>query len=236
MSNRKSMVQIAQDLGVTRQTIYNRLKSKELAEAVKPFTIVEGCNKFYDIQAQELIKQAVLKDSLKVSKVKFDVVLKQLETSKKDLDKAKQTISELQSDNLALQTENKNLKAVKMDLDNRISELQNKIATADVEHKLLIQKLNHSNEINALNQKRLDEQTEQFKNLETDKAKLNERLDKAETNISNLTTALTAAQALHGMDKQQAAIEVKAEPTQELQSEPEQPKQSFFKRLFGKKN
>ena len=211
MSNRKSMVQIAQDLGVTRQTIYNRLKSKELAEAVKPFTIVEGCNKFYDIQAQELIKQAVLKDSLKVSKenfdniveeleaskAKFDVVLKQLETSKKDLDKAKQTISELQSDNLALQTENKNLKAVKMDLDNRISELQNKIATADVEHKLLIQKLNHSNEINALNQKRLDEQTEQFKNLETDKAKLNERLDKAETNISNLTTALTAAQALH---------------------------------------
>ena len=69
MSNRKSMVQIAQDLGVTRQTIYNRLKSKELAEAVKPFTIVEGCNKFYDIQAQELIKQAVLKDSLKVSKL-----------------------------------------------------------------------------------------------------------------------------------------------------------------------
>ena len=250
MSNRKSMVQIAQDLGVTRQTIYNRLKSKELAEAVKPFTIVEGCNKFYDIQAQELIKQAVLKDSLKVSKenfdniveeleaskAKFDVVLKQLEASKKDLDKAKQTISELQSDNLALQTETQNLKAVKMNLDNRISELQNKIATADVEHKLLIQKLNHSNEINALNQKRLDEQTEQFKNLETDKAKLNERLDKAETNISNLTTALTAAQALHGMDKQQAAIEVKAEPTQELQSEPEQPKQSFFKRLFGKKN
>ena len=39
MSNRKSMVQIAQDLGVTRQTIYNRLKSKELAEyAGKQFT------------------------------------------------------------------------------------------------------------------------------------------------------------------------------------------------------
>ena len=49
----------------------------------------------------------------------------------------------------------------------------------------------------------------QITELKAVKAKLNERLDMAETNISNLTTALTAAQALHGMDKQQAAIEVK---------------------------
>lgn len=79
--------------------------------------------------------------------------------------------------------------------------------------------------------------------LEQDKAKLNERLDKADTNISNLTTALTAAQALHGMDKQQAVIEVKAdgersEPssttTQDQTPTPEEPqrKLSFFARLF----
>lgn len=74
--------------------------------------------------------------------------------------------------------------------------------------------------------------------LEEDKAKLNERLDKAETNISNLTTALTAAQALHGMDKQQAVIDVNAdsersEPssTSEDQSETQQ-KLSFLDRLF----
>ena len=56
--------------------------------------------------------------------------------------------------------------------------------------------------------------------------------------IDRLTTALTAAQALHGMDKQQAAIEVKTEPeepTQESRSEPAPAKQSIFKRLFGKK-
>lgn len=56
--------------------------------------------------------------------------------------------------------------------------------------------------------------------------------------IDRLTTALTAAQALHGMDKQQAAIEVKTEPeepTQESRSEPALAKQSIFKRLFGKK-
>ena len=75
--------------------------------------------------------------------------------------------------------------------------------------------------------------------LEEDKAKLNERLDKAETNISNLATALTAAQALHGMDKQQAVIDVKTadgehsspSSTSEDQSETQQ-KLSFFNRLF----
>lgn len=71
--------------------------------------------------------------------------------------------------------------------------------------------------------------------LEQDKAKLNDRLDKAETNISNLTTALTAAQALHGMDKQQAVIEVNEQPVenQEMtQPEPEQKKRSLFSRIF----
>ena len=75
--------------------------------------------------------------------------------------------------------------------------------------------------------------------LQADKDKLNARLDKAEDNISSLSTALTAAQALHGMDKQQAAIEVKEEP-KELASEeePEQPQQklSFFQRLFRKRS
>ena len=79
--------------------------------------------------------------------------------------------------------------------------------------------------------------------LEEDKAKLNERLDKAETNISNLATALTAAQALHGMDKKQAVIDVKTadgehsdpsstiEDQSDTQQQPQQ-KLSFLDRLF----
>lgn len=75
-------------------------------------------------------------------------------------------------------------------------------------------------------------------NLEQDKKKLNERLDIAEANISNLTIALKAAQALHGMDKQQAVIETTAqadpEQTETAPAEPEK-KRSFFNRLFGKR-
>ena len=67
---------------------------------------------------------------------------------------------------------------------------------------------------------------------------MNTRLDRAETererlenNISDLTTALTAAQALHGMDKKQAQLELNAED----QGEPE-PKRSLFSKLFRKRS
>lgn len=81
--------------------------------------------------------------------------------------------------------------------------------------------------------------------LKADKEYLKSKLDAADTNISNLTTALTAAQALHGMDKQQKVIEVKEQasvnepaetetPTQE--PEPPQQKLSFFQRLFRKRS
>ena len=77
--------------------------------------------------------------------------------------------------------------------------------------------------------------------LKADKEYLKSKLDAAETNISNLTPALTAAQALHGMDKQQAVIEVKADDAADPESEPEivpeepEQKQSFFARLFRRK-
>ena len=98
-------------------------------------------------------------------------------------------------------------------------------------------------------EKNLSECQTQIEDLKADKAKLNERLDKAESDRSELiesnkelTIALKAAQALHGMDKQQRVIETEqAAPEPERQqssSDPqEQPEQkrSFFKRLFGKK-
>lgn len=85
----------------------------------------------------------------------------------------------------------------------------------------------------------------QVAELQSDKEKLNARLDRAEAererfdiNISNLTAALTAAQALHGMDKQQTVIDIKQEPEEpqkELAEAPPQQKLSFFDRLFKRK-
>lgn len=122
-----------------------------------------------------------------------------------------QMLTSLQQQNSLLQSELDVLKTQLTDKDNQINLLKSQIADRD----------------------------KTIASLQADKDKLNARLDKAEDNISSLSTALTAAQALHGMDKQQAAIEVKEEP-KELASEeePEQPQQklSFFQRLFRKRS
>ena len=50
-----------------------------------------------------------------------------------------------------------------------------------------------------------------------------------------IAAALTAAQALHGMDKQQSVIEIKQdqeEQEKELAEDPPQQKLSLFQRLF----
>ena len=80
-----------------------------------------------------------------------------------------------------------------------------------------------------------------IKKLEADKDKLNERLDKAEadrtaliTNNNELTIALKAAQALHGMDKHQTVIEVDAPTEQELAEDPPKKKFPLLSRLFRK--
>lgn len=82
--------------------------------------------------------------------------------------------------------------------------------------------------------------------LKADKIFLQQQIKEHTEQITNLTTALTAAQALHGMDKQQAAIEIKTQPNElasipepkqkELAEDPPQQKLSFFQRLFRKRS
>ena len=129
--------------------------------------------------------------------------------------------AELNDKNSLIQSEVDVLKTQLTDKDNQINLLKSQIADRD----------------------------KTIASLQADKEKLNARLDKAEAererfdiNISNLTAALTAAQALHGMDKQQAVIEVKEpastpEPEQkELAEDHEPQKLSFFQRLFRKRS
>lgn len=212
MNDLKSISQIAVNLGVSRQAVYSKLKSAELARAVKPLTVKQGNTTLYTLQAQELIKQAftafaVNQDSSN-SQEEIDSLTSKLTESEKQLD-------------IALH-----------DIEVKSHELQEKEQTI----KELTERLTMRDSLIA--------------ELKADKTKLNARLDKAEeererleSNISNLTTALTAAQALHGMDKQQTVIEIKEpastpepEPQKELAEDPPQQKMSWLQRLFRKRS
>lgn len=99
-----------------------------------------------------------------------------------------------------------------------------------------------NNNVSLLSQLRaeLAERDKIIDELRADKQKLNERLDKAEADRTELieankelTIALKAAQALHGMDKQQAAIELK-EPAEQVKAAEQEPpkKKSWLDRLL----
>ena len=233
--------QIAEDLQVTRQTIYNKLKGTALSAAVKPYTVQQGKYTLYNEQAQDLIKQAICGNSansdLTACKREFDKVSSDLTECKKELDELSKELENRDNKILELNAEIDDLKAknetVKGELteckdllklrDNTIADLRRQLSDKDKELDKLQEKVKNLMSFNTMHHKTID-------GLEQDKKKLNERLDIAENTISNLTTALQAAQALHGIDKAPKTIEVKEEPAAD-QTEPPR-KTSLFSRLF----
>lgn len=233
----KSISQIAEDLCITRQTIYNKLKDAALSAAVKAHTVQQGKYTLYDEQAQELIKQAIcgnsVNDDLTACKREFDKVSNDLTECKNELDKLSKELENRDNKILELNVEIDDLKAenetvkdklteckdLLSDRDNTIADLRRQLSEVDK----LQEKVKNLMSFNTMHHKTID-------GLEQDKKKLNERLDTAEETISNLTTALQAAQALHGIDKAPKTIEVKEEPAAD-QTEPHE-KRSLFARIF----
>lgn len=250
----KSISQIAEDLCVTRQTIYNKLKDAALSAAVKAHTVQQGKYTLYNEQAQELIKQAIcgnsVNDDLTERKREFDKVSNDLTECKSELDKLSKkldnrdknilelnvTIDDLKAENETVKDELTKCKELLSDRDNTIADLRRQLLESEKKLDEYKHKVSALTEFNNLHHKTIDR-------LEKENNKLNERLDKAETeragflnNISELTIALKAAQALHGMDKQQAVIELKEPAEQATQDQSEPPrKTSLFSRLFRRR-
>lgn len=138
-----------------------------------------------------------------------------------------------ESDNVSLLSQIDTLKAQLAERDKKIDELTAQLADKSKELDKLQDKVKNLMSFNTIHHNTIDR-------LDKENKKLNERLDKAEAeresflnNISELTIALKAAQALHGMDKQQATIDIKEPAEQATQDQSEQPeRKSLFARLF----
>lgn len=204
----KTVTQLAEELNVNRTTLHRLIQRNNIE------TLQEGNKRLIDTASEQAIIQAFKSKSL------------HNET--------------LQSNNKVLQQKVNEQGEQLADLRRHITEQNNQIESlrrqlSDTEKKLdeYKHKVSALTEFNNLHHKTID-------HLEKENNKLNERLDKAETeragflnNISELTIALKAAQALHGMDKQQAAIELKEPAEQATQDQSEPPrKTSLFSRLF----
>lgn len=220
----KTIAEIAKELNVSRQAVYLKLKNNDLSEAVKPFTERQGKVTRYTNQGIQLIKDAFINNSVKY----------ELTSEVRDLT---ESLTESQEN---CQELSKNLNICQIELDKALKEVQElKRINSELTAKTSVNdSLTEKCGILESNCQRLEKDLSecriQIDELKADKAKLNERLDKAESDRTELieankelTIALKAAQALHGMDKQQKTIEtVQAVPEPERQqssSEPQEP-------------
>ena len=227
----KSIAQLAQELGVTRQAIYQRLKGKELAKAVKPYIVRQGNACKYGLQAQELIKQAFggtaqsdFKEELTEIKEKFKAMSNELTQCKKQLESA---LSNIDEKNIELQRKNQALNELTRNftmLESENSELE----------KIKIRFEEQQSVISALHDQ-ISDRDKTIIGLKEDKDKLNTRLDTTEETISNLTVALQAAQALLGIEKRQAAIVDQTDAVAEEPLQQPQKKRSWIDKLLRRK-
>lgn len=86
----KTIAQLAQELGVTRQAVYQKIRNNiELSKNISKFTVKEKNKTLYDLQAQELIKQAFengvsVNSKVNVDSKLIDVLQAQIEYLKAD--------------------------------------------------------------------------------------------------------------------------------------------------------
>lgn len=242
MSDYLTVKEYAAQANVSVQRVYQRLND-DLKQYVK---VIKGKKMLSTEALQHIIKMDSnenLNDLNENALNDFKVLKEQNENFKIELEKVRAENADLLSKYNALSNDFKILKDSNLNLKSELENLKSENTSLKSEN------IEYKTKYNACN--------DLIKKIEADNDKLNERLDKAEadrtaliTNNNELTIALKAAQALHGMDKQQAVIEVDApteqeqqrsqpqpsEPEKELAEDPPQQKLSFFQRLFRKRN
>ena len=215
MSDLMSIAQISDKLGVSKQAVYVKLKRPDIATAVKSETVRQGNKTLYTLNAVKLIEQAFSVTVLDADSTKVE----KIESRLKDVEEQLESVTE--------------------QLGNKCMELQQKEQTLNelnTKLKLVESVIESLNSDKLFLQEQIKQQVQQLQTAIDKEVKYLDTIDR-------LTTALTAAQALHGMDKQQAVIEVNQTP-----QEPEQQasvdntvttestkKNSLFARLFKRR-
>lgn len=195
----------------------NRTTLHRLIQRNNIETLQEGNKRLIDARAEQAILKAFSEKSLQSETLQNNSkLLQQRNVAKAEqLANKDKTIENLQAQLTEKDNQNSLFKSQISDKDNQISLLQSQLADRD---------------------KTIDLLQSQLSDCKADKQYLKDKLD-------DITTALTAAQALHGIEKKQTVIDVKeqasdnepAETTAPDQSEtPQEPQEklSLFARLF----
>ena len=219
MSNGKTIRQIADEIGVTRQAVYQKIKSnKSAVKRLQLYTFTVDSTKYYTSDGEKLIKSLFSDKQAVNSGVKLST--DSVYTPVNDFTPCKQEKMPINSA-LSDDTVNKG-----------VNEGVNKFTANFTD--LFTAQLTEKDKQLAEKDKQIAEKDKQLAEKDIQIARLTALLQNAQEQQAALVQTLAAEQALAAADKKQLLLQAGATEQQENPNLPENVKVGFFRKIFGK--
>ena len=226
MPNGKTIRQIANEIGVTRQAVYQKIKSnKSAVKRLQLYTFTVDSTKYYTSDGEKLIK-SLFSDKQAVNKG-VNVSTDSVYTPVNDFTPCKQekvTINSTSSDDTVNKAVNEGVNKFTVNLtDLFTAQLTEKDRQITEKDKQLAEK-----------DKQIAEKDKQLAEKDIQIANLTTMLQNAQEQQAALVQTLAAEQALAAADKKHLLLQAGATEQPENPNPPENVKKGFFRKIFGK--
>ena len=235
MPNGKTIRQIADEIGVTRQAIYKKFKlHSAIANNIKAYSFTVDRVKYYTTEGEKIIK-SLFTNNYDVPQETVDVSTEQFTSDNLTTDQVDRLTHQLTDELTGLQDDKTRIKSV-------FSDSSTQQTTADVSTEQLtsvnlttakVDRLTH--QLTVLFSAQLTTKDKQLEEKDRQLAEKDKQIALLMEQTNNLTQALQAAQALAAADKRQLLLQAGNQNEQlENTQKQETAKKSFFSRIFRK--
>ena len=235
MPNGKTIRQIADEIGVTRQAIYKKFKlHSTIANNIKAYSFTVDRVKYYTAEGEKIIK-SLFTNNYDVPQETADVSTEQFTSDNLTTDQVDRLTHQLTDELTGLQDDKTQIKSV-------FSDSSTQQTTADVSTEQLtsvnlttakVDRLTH--QLTVLFSAQLTTKDKQLEEKDRQLAEKDKQIALLMEQTNNLTQALQAAQALAAADKRQLLLQAGKQNEQlENTQKQETAKKSFFSRIFRK--
>ena len=235
MPNGKTIRQIADEIGVTRQAIYKKFKlHSAIANNIKAYSFTVDRVKYYTTEGEKIIK-SLFTNNYDVPQETADVSTEQFTPDNLTTAKVDRLTHQLTDELTGLQDDKTRIKSV-------FSDSSTQQTTADVSTEQFtpdnlttdqVDRLTH--QLTVLFSAQLTTKDKQLEEKDRQLAEKDKQIALLMEQTNNLTQALQAAQALAAADKRQLLLQAGKQNEQlENTQKQETAKKSFFSRIFRK--
>ena len=235
MPNGKTIRQIADEIGVTRQAIYKKFKlHSAIANNIKAYSFTVDRVKYYTTEGEKIIK-SLFTNNYDVPQETVDVSTEQFTSDNLTTAQVDRLTHQLTDELTGLQDDKTRIKSA-------FSDSSTPQETADVSTEQLtsvnlttakVDRLTH--QLTVLFSAQLTTKDKQLEEKDRQLAEKDKQIALLMEQTNNLTQALQAAQALAAADKQQLLLQAGKQNEQlENTQKQETAKKSFFSRIFRK--